>query len=318
MNSMKEEATAVKDAAKKTFSRCGSLIVKNVTLFPRSSIARSGPVPALISKGRWALPVWVLLVASANAKAIVDLGFYHNFATRSLGLTGLKDSSLRGLVARVVRQLVEMKLVEVVEANHGHNLVRLLDLDGKGKPYTMPRRTETKVVYVPTGDLFGNGWLRDRTDGRGLNHVELGALLITLTEESWQYNKYGPHEWEKSRGAISRDYGIAASTWSEGKAGLLAKGLLHWDMPGLVQGSRRVRIPADRYTVDVTPLTGLPEDAPQYRGVPLPVTVRSKATGRKLRLYRQWRLEVKPTEPKEAATGKVLTIPTTVKTRRGA
>jgi hypothetical protein len=315
-----QRRTAAETTVKKAnFRRCGPLIIKDITVLPRASVARGGPVPALVRRGRWSLPVWLLLVAAATAdKATVDMGIYHNFATRCLGLTGLKDSSLRSVVTRAVRTLVELRLIEVTETHHGRTIVHLLDLLGHGDPYTMPRRDETKLVYVPTGNVFENGWHRARTDDLGLDHVELAALLIALTEESWQYKKFALHQWEKSRRAISQDYGIAASTWSKGKAGLVKKGLLQWDMPQLVPGSRRMRIPSDRYSVDVTPLAVKPEAAPRYVAVPVPVTITSKATGKKLKLHRQWRLKVGKDIPAEAVAGKVVSITSVATRRRGA
>jgi hypothetical protein len=299
--------------------KCGPLVVKETTLLPRAAVAKGGPVPALVRRGRWALPMWLLLVAAATADgAIVDMGYYHNFATRCFGLTGMKDSSLRSVVTRALKILIDLRLVEIVSISHGRTVVRLLDLLGHGDPYAMPRREDTKLVYVPTGHLFANGWHRARIDGRGLDHVEFDALLIALTEESWQYKKFGPHEWEKSRPAIARDYGIAASTWSKGKTGLLSKGLLHWDMPQLVPGSRRLRIPSNRYTVDAAPLSLKPEEAARYVAVPLPVTITSKTTGKKLRLHRQWRLKVGKDIPATAVPANVVRIPSIHSRRRGA
>jgi hypothetical protein len=303
------------DAKKATFRKCGALVVKDITILPRDSVGRGGPVPKLVRKGRWALPVWLLLVAAAEAEyATVDLGFFHNFATRCLGLKG-NDSSLRSLVSRVVHTLVEMRLIQVVATTHGRTVVQLLDLFGRGEPYRMPRRDETKLVYVPTGNLFGNGWHLRRDDGRGVDHVELAALLIALTEESYQFKKYGSHQWEKSRQKIAKDYGIAASTWSRGKAGLLTNGLLHWDIT-IVRGSRRV--PSDRYTVDIGPLALMPQDAPQYIGIKSAVSVKSPKTGKKLRLHRQVRVQVKPAEPNAAALTNVVSIKDAAAARRGA
>jgi hypothetical protein len=55
------------------------------------------------------------------------------------------------------------------------------------------------VVEVPTGPLFENGWHRK------LDQVELAGLLIALSEECWQFNKVGRHQWEKSRDDIARE-----------------------------------------------------------------------------------------------------------------
>src|ERR1700680_2993157 len=84
------------------FRKCGGLIVKETTILPRAAVAKGGPVPELVRRGRWFLPGWMLLVAAASAdKATVDMGYFHNFATRCLGLAELKDSSLRSAVSRV-------------------------------------------------------------------------------------------------------------------------------------------------------------------------------------------------------------------------
>jgi hypothetical protein len=270
--------------------RCASLPVKETTLLPRPSVARGGPVPELVRAGRWALPVWLLLVAAASPdRAIVDLRQYRRFATRCLRLidddTG---STLRSTVARVLDRLAKLKLITVEEKRHGHVIVQLLALDGSGDRYAMPRRSETKVVHVPTGQLFANGWHRK------LTHVELAGLLIALTEETWQFNKFGPHQWEKSREEIARDYGLAASTWSKAKEGLLAAGLLDWDIPQLRPGSRPDRVPADRYTVHVEPLAIDPATAPRFAGRAVPMTITAPGTGAKLRLHRQRRIEVPP------------------------
>lgn len=255
-------------------------------MLPRSSIARNGPVPKLLRSGRWALPVWLLLVAAANERAMVDLRYYRNFATRCLGMSDGKASSIRSVVSRTIERLATLRLISVDERRHGSLIVQLRSLDGDGEPYTMPHRAHTKVVHIPTGAFFANAW------HLSLSHVEVAALLISLTEETWQHSKFGPHQWEKSRKAIARDYGIAASTWSKGKGGLLRLGLLSWDMPQLAIGSRPERVPVDRYTVNIAPLGLRPEQAPRYIGVNIPRTVTSPTTGKRLRLNRQMRVQL--------------------------
>jgi hypothetical protein len=235
-----------------------------------------------------ALPVWLLLVAAATPdKAVVSLRSYRSFARNSLGLpdTGT-GSSLRSAITRVLAKLAHRQLIAVEETPRGRIVIQLRALDGSGDPYTMPRASETKVVRVMTGPLFANHW------HQRLTAVELAGLLIALTEESWQYKKFGPHQWEKSRDAIARDYGIAASTWSKAKKGLCAAGLLEWDLPELGVFSQPDRVPADRYTVHSETLELEATAAPSYVNVSTPRTVTVPTTGAKLRLYRQTRVEV--------------------------
>jgi hypothetical protein len=272
--------------------RCGFLPIKRKTLLPRRAIARGGPVPELVRAGRWALPVWLLLVASATPdKAIVDIHWYRSFASRCLGLeddgSSRAGSKLRSMVARVLAKLVDLKMITVEEKHHKQLLVHLRALDGSGNPYAMPRRMD-KVVEVPTGPLFENGWHRK------LDQVELAGLLIALSEECWQFSKVGPHQWEKSRDDIARDYGLAASTWSKAKEGLLEAGLLKWDLAPIPEGSRLERVPRDRYTIDAETLNLSAENAPRYANISTPVTVTAPRTGYKLRLERQERVVLPP------------------------
>jgi hypothetical protein len=278
-------------------ARCGFLPLKQTTVLPRRSIAAGGPVPVLVGSGRWALPVWMLLVAAANpTRAIVDLHYYRNFGTRCLGMDGKHPSTLRSIVARTLSRLAQLRLITVHEKRYGQVIVQLRALDGSGDPYTMPHRKTTKVTHVPTGPLFGNGWHLE------LTHVELAALLIALTEESWQHNKFGPHQWEKPRDAIARDYGIAASTWSKGKQGLFTHGLLDWDLPQLDTGSRPERVPVDRYTVDISALALTPKDAPRFTALSVGQTITAPGTGDPLLFHRHIRVPLQlgsgdPTSP---------------------
>lgn len=277
---------------------CGSLRIKETTVLPRQAVARGGPVPALVRSGRWPLPVWLLLVAAATPeRALVDLRYYRIFASGCLGLSlsDRRGGSVRSTVARALARLVELRLVTVEEKRHGRLIVQLLALDGSGAPYAMPQRAVTKVVHVPTGLLFANGW------HRALTTVELASLMIALTEESWQFHKFGQHEWEKSRVQIARDYGIAASTWSRGKDGLFGRGLLKWDLPTLAPGSGPERVPTDRYTVDLSSLALRPEDAPRFMAWPIPTTITAPGTGMPLRLHRVGRIQISPAQPAAAA-----------------
>lgn len=251
-------------------------------------------MPALVRSGRWHLPVWLLLVAAATPdKARVRLRWYSSFATGCLGLPNTTPpSSLRSTITRVFSRLESLNLLSFEEKHHGQVVVQLRALDGSGAPYAMPRRAETKVVYVPTGPLFANRWHKK------LSAVELGALLVALTEETWQYKKFGPHQWEKSRDAIARDYGVAASTWSKAKEGLLAAGLLEWDLPRLRPGVRPDRVPIDRYTVHPETLSLDAMTAPEFVNLSDPKTITAPGTGAKLRLHRQYRLQVPDPSPK--------------------
>lgn len=94
------------------------------------------------------------------------------------------------MVARALDALENRRLVAVTQ-RRGHVLVELLALDGSGGPYAMPAREE-KVIYLP-GVLFAQGWHLE------LSVPALGALLISLCEESWQYRRLEAHQWAKSR-----------------------------------------------------------------------------------------------------------------------
>jgi hypothetical protein len=272
-------------SAGRTSYRCGSLPIKQATALPRHAVAAGGPVPKLLRSGRWPLAVWLLLVAAASpGPAMVELGFYRNFASRSLGLRG-NPSSIRSTITRTLERLAALKLITVEEKSHGHVTVKLLALDGTGRPYVMPRHEQTRIVRVPTGPLFANGWHKK------LSPVELAGLLIALTEESWQFNKVGPRQWEKTRKKIAADYGLATSTWSKAKDGLLACGLLEWDLSPLPAGSPPEAVPMDRYTVHTDPLDLDPELAPRYEALTAPVTV-TAPSGRKFRLHSQARVEI--------------------------
>jgi hypothetical protein len=225
---------------------------------------------------------------------MVDLRWYRSFAKRCLGLeddgSDSAGSAVRSTVTRVLGKLVTLNLIVIEQKHHNQLLIRLKALDGSDKPYVMPRRTE-KVVEVPTGPLFMNGWHRK------LDQVELAGLLIALTEETWQFRKVGEHQWEKSRDQIASDYGLAASTWSSAKNGLLTAGLLGWDLGPIPPGSRPERVPRDRYTVHAETLNLKADTAPVYMNIPTPVTITAPRTGHKLRLERQQRVRVKlPTE----------------------
>jgi hypothetical protein len=269
------------------YYHCGPLIVKASTVLPRSSVSRSGPVPRLLRSGRWHLPVWLLLVAAATpAEATVFIRWYGNFGAQCLGLP--RTSTTRATLTRVLKYLEREGLISVVDRRQGRTLVRLLALDGSGEPYSMPRQVRT--VRVPTGPLFQNGW------HRRLSPVELDGLLIALTEVHWQYGKVGAQQWEKSRDAIARDYGIASSTWSKAKQGLLEKGLLEWDLPGAGMFATPEKVPADRYTVHPETLQLDPAAAPSYQNVSIPTAV-TAPSGAVLRMHRQLRVQA----PGEAA-----------------
>jgi hypothetical protein len=273
---------------------CGGHVIKANTILPRSCVAGEGVVPRLIRSGRWHLPVWLFLIATATPdKATVSLRSYSSFATGCLGLADTEHrNSLRSKVTRIFARLEDMELIAVDEKRHGRMVLQMRALDGSGGPYSMPRRRETKVVYVPTGPLFSNRWHQK------LTAVEIGGLLIALTEETWQYRKFEPHQWEKSREAIARDYGIAASTWSKAKEGLLSAGLLEWDIPRLRSGSQPERVPIDRYTVHPETLNLDAITAPQFVNLSDPQTITAPGTGAKLRLHRQVRIKVPPPSPK--------------------
>jgi hypothetical protein len=288
MEYMKSQEGDETPTERKPSHSCGFLPVKHQTLLPRRAVARGGPVPALVRAGRWHLAVWILLIASASPdRAKVDLRYYRFFANRCLGLeddgSDSAGSSLRSLITRILNKLVELNLIVIEGKLNNHLIIQLLALDGSGHPYVMPRRSE-KIVEVPTGSLFANGWHRK------LDQVQLAGLLIALTEETWQFNKFDAHQWEKSRDAIARDYGLAPSTWSKAKEGLLAAGLLAWDLGPIPSGSRTDRVPRDRYTVHAETLDLQADSAPIYSNVSTPVTVSAPRTGHKLRLQRQQRV----------------------------
>lgn len=237
-------------AATHTRYSCGPLMVKAITVLPRSSVTRGGPVAELIRGGRWALPVWLLLAAAASPdRATVDIRWYRCFASRCLGLVDEgSGSSLRSTVSRMLARLTRLNLITVEQKLNGGVVIQLLGLDGRGGSYAMPCRSENGVIHVPTGPLFSNEWHRI------LSSVEIGGLLIALAEESRQVNKFGLHQWEKTRDEIAKDYGIAASTWSKAKDGLLAAGLLEWGLPHRCPATSQWTVPKDRYTVHVETL----------------------------------------------------------------
>src|SRR5207245_837228 len=47
---------------------CGFLQIREAILLPRHAVTRGGPVPQLIRSGRWALAVWLLLIAGSSPK----------------------------------------------------------------------------------------------------------------------------------------------------------------------------------------------------------------------------------------------------------
>ena len=264
------------------YYHCGPLIVKATTLLPRSSVSRSGPAPKLLRSGRWHLPVWLLLVAAATpGEATVFIRWYGNFGAQCLGLP--RTSTTRATVTRVLKHLERERLITFADRRQGRTLVRLLALDGSGDPYSMPRHVKT--VRVPTGPLFQNGWHKH------LSPAELDGLLIALTEVHWQYGKVGERQWEKSRDAVARDYGIAASTWSKAKQGLLEKGLLEWDLAGAGMFARPEKVPTDRYTVHPETLELDPAGAPSYQNLSIPTGI-TAPSGAVLRMHHQLRVQV--------------------------
>jgi hypothetical protein len=159
--------------------------------------------------------------------------------------------------------------------------------------------SEGASIATPCVELIQPIWLFTcGHDDGGYLDVPLVELaqprlhVLPLTEETWQFNKVGLHQWEKSRDQISRDYGLAASTWSRAKDGLLATGLLAWDLGPIPGGSRMTRVPRDRYTVHAAALSLSHESAPMYSNVSTPVTVKAPRTGKNLRLHHQKRIEV--------------------------
>jgi hypothetical protein len=135
---------------------------------------------------------------------------------------------------------------------------------------------------------------------------QLAALLIAFTEEAYQYGKIDKATWAKSRDNISRDYGMAPSTWTEAKKELRRLGLIEYDIPGL-HGTDRVPTPdqlIDHYRNYREVLELLPEDAPRYFAFSTPVTIAAPGTGDPLRLHSQQRVRL----PKEVKDGKVVTI----------
>jgi hypothetical protein len=227
-----------------------------------------------------------MVAAATPGQATVELRNYYYFAVQCLGLDreGIL-SSLRSTVTRALGRLADLKLITIEQKHHNRVVIRLLALDGSGGPYAMPRRNQTKVVYVPTGVLFQNAW------HQRLTQTELTALLVALTEETYQFKKFGPHQWEKSRDKIAIDYGLAPSTRSKGKDGLYKLGLLEWTY---VPPSRRQRrdVTADRYTVHADVLSSTPEEVPQYARFSEPITTTSRATGRKLQRHLNTRVEL--------------------------
>jgi hypothetical protein len=256
----------------------------------------------LMRKGRWELAVWLVLIAAATIEnATVDLEFASTFARRCLGLGAKPRSTTTSIVARILSRLSDpaMPLIKVVEQRHGHHVLQLLALDGSGTPYTMPHRSKTRVVHIPS-ELFANGW------HQVLTPPQLAALLIAFTEEAYQFSKIGKAMWAKSRDQISRDYGMAPSTWTEAKKELRRVGLIDYDIPGLhVTG----RMPTqdqliDHYRNHRDVLELLPDEAPRYFAFSTPVTIGAPGTGDPLRLHTQQRVRL----PDELRGAKVVTI----------
>ena len=159
-----------------------------------------------------------------------------------------------------------------------------------GTPYVLPK-TGVRIVRIP-GQLFSNYWHLT------LTLKELAALLISLTEESWQFDPEHPGVWEKRRWHISKDYGIAESTWSEGKQGLFYWGLLDWGWSAPVRDYLRVdRPPSNRYRVDTSPLLKRPQDVDTYSAETVPsVTVIAADTGKAMRIARRRRVVNQPAD----------------------
>lgn len=269
--------------------RLAYLRLKNTIVLPRDAVKKGGPVPALVKKGRWPLAVWLILVASAKPDdATVNLEFCLKFATRCLGLSASPRGTASSMVSRILDRLEDAGLIIIADRRHGHTVVKLLALDGKGGSYAMPNRSQTKVVHLPSG-LFANGW------HRVLTAPQLAALLIAYTEEAYQFNKIGTATWAKSRDKISRDYGIAPSTWTSAKKELRRWGLLDWDLPkgiGAYAGREVPAAPVDVYRNYRSILEKRPDEVPQYAAFSTPITVKAPGTRDPLRLQRQQRVEL--------------------------
>lgn len=297
---VKPEAQATTRWAKRL--KCGFLPLKDTIVLPRSCVAKNGPVSALTRKGRWELIVWLLLIAAAKVEdATVDLEFATTFARRCLGLGDKPRSTTTSLVARILDRLTDKKmpLIKIVEQRHGHCIVQLLALDGSGNTYTMPHRSQTRVIHIPS-ELFANGW------HLVLTPPQIAALLIAFTEEAYQFNKVGKAMWTKSRDRISADYGMAASTWTMAKKELHRLGLLEYDNPRLLFADQPVKADqlVDRYRNHRETLELLPQDAPHFADVSVPVTVRAAGTGDPLRLHAHLRTRI----PDDAQVTKIISI----------
>jgi hypothetical protein len=282
--------------------KCGFLPLKDTIVLPRGCVAKNGPVPTLMRKGRWELAVWLLLIAAARLEdATVDLEFAANFAKRCLGLGDKPRSTTTSLVARILDRLSDerMPLIKIVEQRHGHCVVQLLALDGSGKSYAMPHRSQTRVIHIPS-ELLANGW------HLVLTPPQIAALLIAFTEEAYQFNKVGQAMWTKSRDHIAADYGMAASTWAEAKKKLHRLGLLEYDNPRLLFADQPVKARqlVDHYRNHRETLALLPKDAQRFADVSLPVTVRAAGTGDPLRLHTHIRVPV----PHDAQDPKIISI----------
>lgn len=264
---------------------CRTRVIKRSIALPRAAVASGGPVPALVaSRRRYGLALWLFLIATADpVNHQVDLRQFVGFA-RAFGITG-SAATLRRTLSRSLQTLRDLHLIKIVETRHKHFIVELRDLGGTGTPYVLPDAGVTRVVRIP-GQLFSNDWHQT------LTLKELVALLISLTEESWQFDPDHPGVWEKRRWHISKDYGIAESTWSDGKQGLLYWGLLDWGWSAPVRDYQRVdRLPSNRYRVDTLPLFKKPQEVDTYTFETVPsVTVIAADTGKALRIARRRRV----------------------------
>jgi hypothetical protein len=293
MAHMKPATQALPAAAPTSLLMCGTRPIRRTLVLPRTSVARGGPVPALVaSRRRWALALWLFLLLVADPETqTVKIGQFVGFA-RAFGLKESNDS-VRRTMSRTLATLELLRLVRIVDRRHNHFTIELRSLDGAGGDCQIPTLTDPKAIHIP-GRLFSNGWhIR-------LSLTELAGLLICYCETAWQFRKFTRWGmWTKRRWHIAQDYGIAQSTWSQAKEGLRQHGLLEWhprsslewDLPSTETDDDAV--PPNVYQLWTLPLRGDSEAAPRFEAVPIEgLYITSPTTGTRIYVADRRRVEI--------------------------
>jgi hypothetical protein len=249
--------------------------------------------------------MWLFLLATMDPRTeTVDIRQFRRFA-KALGLNmAAPGATIRSTIARTLDTLVEAKLVRVTTRGHQQFVVQLRSLDGRDRQYEMPDGHAEKFIVIP-GELFAQGWHAE------LSPIELAALLISLTESSWQFRAESVGQWQKTRAQIHKKYGISESTWSRGAEGLYRRGLLEWGpsvplrpmadtVEAVLEDEDIVvdQVPASRYLVHSEVLSQDPGVAPRFRAVTVPVYVKVESSRKSMRLHE--RLRFREAEPESS------------------